>query len=428
MAKQCNIQYIALDDNWRKEQKLQWFTENPLKEIPFEHIQPDKNNSWINIADNDFENLLALCNKDVKAGKSKKAIFELFSTGFLTGRDEWVVDFSKMVLGQKMNLYISEYQKHIIGEKNYDGTIKWSRNLKRRLEQGKTEIFDEHKINPCSYRPFTNPFLYNSDLFIDEKGAYNNVSKNQNIYINFRYGSRLDFCCLSTLYAPSYSFYSLDPCQYISMYRFDIQGNRIENITDWGLQQFTKQYGKKGVTKEAIFHYVYAVLHNPAYRKKYELNLKREFPRIPFYNDFKQWSLWGEDLMNLHINYATVKPFKLDEIVAEHNVTNQSVWEKLSKPKLKANKVIGEIEIDGFTTLMGIPKQAWEYKLGNRSALEWVLDQYKESKPKDPTIAEKFNTYKFADYKDQVLDLLKKVCTVSVETMKIVGEMEKQVQ
>jgi predicted helicase len=80
--------------------------------------------------------------------------------------------------------------------------------------------------------------------------------------------------------------------------------------------------------------------------------------------------------------------------------------------------------LDGITELSGVPALAWDYKLGNRSALEWILDQYKEKKPSDPTIAEKFNTYKFADYKEQVIDLLERVCTVSIETMKIVKEME----
>ncbi|MCX5983730.1 MAG: hypothetical protein NTY89_18460 [Nostocales cyanobacterium LacPavin_0920_SED1_MAG_38_18] len=80
--------------------------------------------------------------------------------------------------------------------------------------------------------------------------------------------------------------------------------------------------------------------------------------------------------------------------------------------------------LDDVTTLENIPKIAWEYMLGNRCALEWILDQYKEKKPKDPTIAEKFNTYRFADYKEQVIDLLMKVCTVSVETMNIIKEME----
>lgn len=98
------------------------------------------------------------------------------------------------------------------------------------------------------------------------------------------------------------------------------------------------------------------------------------------------------------------------------------------KVKLKGDKEAGIIAIDELTFLQGIPKAAWQYKLGNRSALEWILDQYKEKKPTDPTIAEKFNTYRFGDYEDKVIDLLKRVCTVSVETVRIVGEMEGEVE
>ena len=91
--------------------------------------------------------------------------------------------------------------------------------------------------------------------------------------------------------------------------------------------------------------------------------------------------------------------------------------------KLKADKAKGSITLDDVTTLQGIPKTAWNYMLGNRSALEWILDQYKEKKPKDATIAEKFNNYRFADYKEQVIDLLMRVCTVSVETMRIISRL-----
>jgi predicted helicase len=233
----------------------------------------------------------------------------------------------------------------------------------------------------------------------------------------------------------------------------------VENITDWGLEQFRKKYAtnatviarsgatkqsdKKGkerlprpfgtrnddaISKEDIFHYVYAVLHNPAYRKKYEINLKREFPRIPLYDDFWKWAAWGKQLMDLHVNYEKAKPFALKSVVgARHDVPKNRTQRVVSlRAKLKADKDNGAIIIDDNTTLTGIPKEAWEYKLGNRSALEWVLDQYKESTPSDPTIAEKFNTYKFADYKKEVIELLKKVCTVSVETMKVICEMEKK--
>jgi predicted helicase len=240
--------------------------------------------------------------------------------------------------------------------------------------------------------------------------------------------------------------------QCFPLHSYNDKGDRIDNITDWGLEQFKKHYSviasrpsrtpkqsrfenvekskvaspdSVGIamTKEDIFHYVYGVLHNPAYRKKYELNLKREFPRIPFYDDFWRWTEWGKKLMNLHLSYEKVKAYSLKRVESIID-GNEQQRDLAAKAKLKADKETGVIILDGFTELHGVPKEAWEYKLGNRSALEWVLDQYKESKPKDPTIREKFDTYKFADYKEQVIELLMKVCTVSVETMKVVREME----
>lgn len=165
-----------------------------------------------------------------------------------------------------------------------------------------------------------------------------------------------------------------------------------------------------------MFHYTYAVLHSPAYRAKYALNLKREFPRLPFYEDFNAWAKWGKRLMDLHINYETVKPFALKREDANGDTT-------ALRTRLEADKALNLIEIDSHTVLRGVPASAWEYKLGNRSALEWILDQYKEKTPKDATIREKFNTYRFSDYKESVIDLLMRVCTVSVETMKIVNQM-----
>jgi predicted helicase len=91
---------------------------------------------------------------------------------------------------------------------------------------------------------------------------------------------------------------------------------------------------------------------------------------------------------------------------------------------LRADPAAGSITLDSETTLRGIPPEAWTYKLGNRSALDWVLDQYKEKKPKDPTIREKFDTYRFADHKEKVIDLLARVTTVSVETVRIVAAMK----
>lgn len=229
---------------------------------------------------------------------------------------------------------------------------------------------------------------------------------------------------------------ALPNCQCVALYRFDSNGNKSDNITDWALKQFQEQYKNKKLTKEDIFYYVYGVLHNPAYRKKYEQNLKREFPRIPFYEDFKVWRDWGKKLMELHVNFEKTRPFKLERIDraktkpvrrgkdgTDHQLPDANLSADAPKPRLKADKDQGTIEIDEETSLSGIPAEVWEYKLGNRSAVEWVLEQYKESKPKDPTIREHFNTYRFADYKEQVIELIGKVTTVSVETVKIVRLM-----
>ena len=177
------------------------------------------------------------------------------------------------------------------------------------------------------------------------------------------------------------------------------------------------------ITKQAIFHYCYAVLHDPMYRDKYAQNLKREFPRIPLYPDFWQWAAWSEALMQLHIGYETVAPFALTRT----DVPDEKARAAGMPPKamLRGDVATGSIALDSETTLRGVPAAAWRYKLGNRSALEWVLDQYKEKKPKDPTIREKFDTYRFCDYKDKVIDLLARVATVSVETLRITDAMAK---
>ena len=247
------------------------------------------------------------------------------------------------------------------------------------------------------------------------------------------------FQVLSTDRISDYEFVEKNQC--LPLYRYTSAGERVENVTDWGLMQFQTHYEDKLIKKEDIFHYSYAVLHNPAYRNKYELNLKRDFPHIPFYDVFWKWVNWGKELMDLHINYETVQPYPLKE--GQHETKTKKQMDMFAdaaepqvlfahrpkvKVKLKANKETGIIDIDELTFLTGVPKEAWEYKLGNRSALEWILDQHKEKKAKDPAIAAKFDTYRFADYKKQVIDLLKRVCTVSVETMKIVSVMENEKQ
>ncbi|MFI5186269.1 MAG: type ISP restriction/modification enzyme [Chitinophagales bacterium] len=434
----CIINYIhPCDIRATRMEKLEWINSNNFRQINFDRVNP-KNNNWLNHSDNDFETLMPLIDKDVKAGKKQDALFSNFSLGIASHRDGWVYDFSEKGLEKKLRFFINVYNQTLIDDSfSEKKSIAWDSDLNNLLRRKLKIAFEKDKIISALFRPYCKKCFYfdkqlNARLYqfpnIYEIGAQNHF-----ICIR-REGNSKPFHLLATSLVVD--LHTTGDSQCLPLYRF-VDGNLEDNITEWGLQKFVEHYKDK-IAKEEIFHYVYAVLHHPTYHKKYELNLKREFPRIPFYNNFQKWAEWGNQLMELHVNYETVEPYDLKlhqhEQKAE-SIRQKKIFQEIKetealyarqpkiKPKLKAVKKAGIIELDELSFLTGVPKEAWDYKLGNRSALEWILDQYKEKKPSDPTIAEKFNTYRFADYKEKVIDLLKRVCTVSVETMKIINEM-----
>jgi len=418
----CSIYYARRPEHEIAADKLAWLASTHFPQIEFEHLVPDARGNWINQADNDFEDLLPLCSKETKAATTpnkERALFKLYSLGISTNRDEWLYDDHRETLAAKAAFLAERYAKQK-DNAEFDGSIKWSRNLKRRCEQGRTEAFAESSIRSAHYRPFVQRWLYDSALFVDEVGAkpetFPIAAQNQGISVMGEATDKPFSVLVATSPADLHYMGAGASIQILPLYRYDESGNRVDNITDWGVTQFEKRYGKQaGVNRESIFHYVYAVLHNPAYREKYALNLKRELPRIPFYDDFAQWAAWGRELLALHIGFETVEPAPLQRIDLPGIAA--------PKARLKADPAAGRIQIDEATTLADIPPAAWQYRLGNRSALEWVLDQYRESTPRDPTIREKFNTYCFADYKEKVIDLLLRVCTVSVETQGVIEKM-----
>ncbi|TAD75510.1 MAG: DNA methyltransferase [Oscillatoriales cyanobacterium] len=422
----AKIFYFTLQDEQTKEEKLDWFERTRFEDIPFDHITPDKKHNWINQTDNDFDDFLPLIDKEVKAGKSQEVIFRLFSRGIETSRDEWVYGFSQRDLRKKIQFFIHQYNESV-AKNIHNPEIKWNSSLTE-YAKNKSKITYKDSLSVQSlYRPYFKFEFYSEKILSHrltqnhfEMFGYELNQENTTICVT-DVGSQKPFMVIaSATVADLHVVGAACSAQCLPLYCYDTDGNRTDNITDWGLTQFQNHYGDLKITKENIFHYTYAVLHHPAYRTKYEINLKREFPRLPFYADFHQWATWGKTLMDLHLNYETIEPYGLPR----HEIASKET----PKAKLKADKTKGAIILDDNTQLTGIPAIAWDYKLGNRSALEWILDQYKEKKPKDPTIAQLFNTYKFADYKEQVIDLLQRVCTVSICTMAIIQQMPDTVE
>jgi predicted helicase len=425
--KGCKINYEAVSDYAKAQQKIDFIAATPLRDRVFELVRPDPKNNWINLTSNDFDTLLPLASKETKAAKTaagERAVFKLYSLGVSTNRDEWVYDFDPGCLERKVSWLLQHEGLALVGNA-WSDSVKWSETLKRRIAAGATEDFSSERLRIAAYRPYVVRHLYASNLLVDRPGdmaAIPNAGKT----IGLSFGK--DFRVLGA--GAPFDLHFIGDTVGLSLHRIGPDRANHDNITDWALKQFTTHYtaeigkgkGARKITKEAIFHYCYAVLHDPVYREKYAQNLKREFPRIPFYAGFWQWVAWGESLMQMHIGFESVAPFALQR----HDQPDTAARNAGLSPKamLRADTAAGSIALDTETTLRGIPPQAWAYKLGNRSALEWVLDQYKERKPKDPTIREKFDTYRFADYKEKVIDLLMRVTTVSVETVRVTEAMK----
>ena len=444
----ARVHYLRRPEMESAEEKLSFLASHPMRLLDFDEVSPDKNANWVNLTNNDFETLLPLASKETKAAKTagtERAIFKLFSLGVVTARDEWVYGESREVVLKKIDALVSAYNadaeklKSETGRSDFasrlDTSIKWSRATKRDLVGGVRYEINEDHVVPAMYRPFCKRSLYFDSRLNEMRnlttrlfGDVGNQSKKSLVLTDA--GSQKPFMVQATDSVFDYHYVGAAAAAVaMPLKRLSENGQTHDNITDWALKQFTTHYADetsqpktaRKITKEAIFHYCYAVLHDPLYREKYAQNLKREFPRIPFYAGFWQWAAWGEQLMALHIGFEAVEPFALTR--TDEPDTRARAAGQAPKAMLKSDPAAGSITLDSETTLRGVPADAWAYKLGNRCAIDWVLDQHKEKNPQDPTIRERFNTYRFADHKDKVVDLLARVTTVSVETVRITEAM-----
>jgi predicted helicase len=411
------VQYLAVQDYVREDDKREFVAGRNLGVDQFTTIKPSPDGRWLNQTDDrEWNTFIPLASKDAKGREYRlaRAIVHQFGNGVNTARDSWAVDASPQTLANKVRWFLARYDTVPADAEELPGDIKWSRNLKVKLKRHLKENFSTERIRSYAYRPYDRPYAYLSHLLIDELGAETTFGDGENRRLAISAG--LDFRALATNLPADFHF--LGETRILARYRYSKSGKRIDNVTDWALNKFVAQYGKK-VTKDAIFYYVYAVLHDPIYREAYALNLKREYPRIPFYRDFAQWAAWGERLMAMHIGYEAIEPWPVERI----DRARKRAKGTNPKPILTSLPEQGRVIIDAETQIVHVPSEAWNYRLGNRSAIDWVLDQHKEKKPRDATIAAKFNTYRFADYKESMIELLGKVVRVSVDTVAVTKAM-----
>lgn len=391
-------------------------------------LTPDAKGNWLTSESEEWASYLPLADPTKgpsdRDGAKVEAIFRLSSNGVSTQRDEWVWEKSRAGLIKKAKSLIEGYESARRRDKSPAPAIKWDRELSRYLASGTAKTFDKASVTHGAYRAFTDGWLYLDKHF---------VAMTYRIGSLFECDQVNDAIVFDGMAAESpFAAVAVDKpfdkgliktgngrARGVTRYRYLPSGERVDNITPWALKRFRARYPGETITPDTIFAYCYAVLHDPLYRQKHADDLRREFPRIPLYPDFARWAAWGETLLTLHIGYEKVKPYPLDRIEAAAEPKPAA----MVRPILRSNAEAGEVIVDARTKLTGIPREAWNYRLGNRSAIDWVLDQHKEKTIKDPTVRAKFNTYRFADHKESMIALLAKVVRVSMETLAITDAM-----
>ena len=430
------IFYYRTDDLWNKKQKFDFLNEREhVGNINWQPIHPDARHTWLTEGLHaEFETFIPIGTKEVKEERSEavNVIFQTYSNGVKTNRDAWAHNFNRNTLAENISRMIDTYNEQVFKwerrpnrEANVDdfvindnAKISWSETLKRSLQRGKTADFSEDKIRTSLYRPFAKSNLYFDRMITERVYVFPSIFpasqiEKENRVIWLKVGQEWPMFALMVNNLPDVLPQGGSQCFPFYIYDED-GGNRRENITDWALAQFREHYQDKAITKWDIFHYVYALLHHPAYRERYQANLKRDLPRLPYTPDFWGFAKAGERLGKIHIDYEEVEEYPLAFIETPEKPLDWRV------EKMRLSKDKAQIKYNDFLTLDGIPAQAFDYRLGNRSALEWVIDQYRVKTDKRSGIVNDPNR---PDDPEYIVRLIGQVIAVSLETVEIVERL-----
>ena len=421
-----------------------------FNQIEFDRIIPTDKGQWLGQTDNDFETHPALISKEQKNAKTDignlNAIFKNFSLGVGTNRDNWAYDMNSNQLEGKVKKLIEVYDKEsnkwqgrtlddIEMKNNLDYSIKWSSTTLQKMLSSVKEDFDKHYIRESLYRPFCKAHVYFSPLICHRRFQIPNFfptgAENENICIVFNGFNTAQWNVISSQFGMDLNAL-YGGSVHTPLYSYDEAGNKKSNVTDWGLKQFTERYGENVGDKE-IFEYCYAVMSSPSYQEKYKDNLKVDYPRIPMYDDFEFYRLRGEALIKLHADYENATPYEnikitSDDLFLPEGIGNPNKNNVIHPMKL--DKKNGVLILDDKNRIDDIPLLAFDYKIGSRSAIDWIIEYHKPKKLNPikeahhkTLIDENLDTYDWLSIRGYIFNLIPKIITVSIETMRIYDEL-----
>ncbi|WP_159809581.1 DEAD/DEAH box helicase [Cellulomonas citrea] len=460
------LRYRDIGDYLTREEKLRVIGESTIDALNWSEITPNEAGDWTNQRSGDFGAFTPV------ADRQEPGLLAVFSGGIKTNRDSWVYSYSEAELVGHVKAMIAEYNSQLAqfaAECSRSGVrdrrtaygafiqrdprrISWDGTLEHDFIQGKAARFEPSHVRVGAYRPFTRQRVY------FDRQLNNSVYRQPSLFpsatlrnVGFQVvapGSDKPFSVLAVDLLPDLSVWGSGPSQFFPRWTYEkVEGEaatqgafdwsdtevvdgcrRIDNVTDACLRQYRTWYGPD-VTKDEIFSFLYGFLHSPDYRVRFAADLKRTLPRIPRIaaDDFAFFVTAGRRLLDVHIGYEDAEPYPLTitgDQPAGPGSADRYEWFRVEKLRWggkgrDADK--STIFYNPRITVSGIPDAAHRYMLGSRSALEWVIDRYRVTTDKASGITNDPNDWsREVGNPRYILDLIAKVTTVSVETMRIV--------
>ncbi|GAA8791188.1 DEAD/DEAH box helicase family protein [Helicobacter pylori] len=440
-VKNSAIHYYDIGDYLKREEKLNRLANfTDLDAIKFETITPNDKGDWINQREDGFEKLIPL-----KRDKNSKSVFDINSNGVTSGCDPWVYNFSPIVLMQnvqkcmdtynadlkRFNAHFREafkqrakgvksgqlYKQLNDSEITTDKTkIAWTRTLKQEFIKNKNlQESNEKRIRLALYRPFNKQWLYFDKNLNEEQSQLPKIFPNkdaQNVVINT---TIRNFSALISDAITDRHF--IGDTQAYPLYCYDDLGRRDYAISGYALNLFRKHYEDNSIAEEEIFYYIYAILHHKGYLEKYKNSLAKEDPRIALSKDFKELSVLGKELAELHLNYESGEMHASVEYKTLMNAEEKGYYD-VEKMKKQGDR----INYNNNIAITKIPKKAFDYALNGKSAIDWVIERYKKTTDEDILIENNPNDYKDGKYVFELLCRVIKLSEKSVDLIEKISE------
>jgi predicted helicase len=454
---------------WRRRKKLEALASlRSVARVEWTPLQPDTRNRWlIPEGADEFARFVPLGDREAKASAGTTGVlFATYCGGVKTNRDDVVYGFDRDRLAIRVRRFIDAYLEQLDRYKRrkakaegdididtfVDATsIKWDGTLKEHLRLSREIGYDPVRLREATYRPFVDRHLYFETRLINRVYLYpsffptSESQQDNRIIAVTDLGSEKPFMTLASDRIMDLHIVGAGASsQCFPFYTYDEDGsNRRENITDWALDHFRAHYGPQSLPASAeplpagdvprivagniesprkpaprpiqkwdIFHYVYAVLHHPAYRSRFAEVLKKELPRIPLLPEFPRFVEAGRALAALHVHYDHAPLYDPDGRFLRWTAEPPS-W-RVEKMRLSKDRTT--LAVNPTLTLGPIPPEAFDYRLGNRSALEWVVDQYRI----DPATGEDPNR---PDDPQSIVRHVQRVLSISLATVGIVNTL-----